>query len=480
MSARLELLELIEERERRHRYNALAEIFPDAGPLRRELYDKHCEFFELGAEKRIRAFMAANRVGKTTAGCVELTYHLTGNYPDWWIGKRFSRPIRAWAAGDTQTTTRDSLQRKLLGRPGDYGSGWIPKAKLVHFAPKSQPSGAVDFVRVRHVSGGESVLTFKSFDMGREKFQADDVDAILLDEEPRDYGVYSECVTRTATTGGIVMLTFTALRGITLLVCRFMPEFAAVDLEEKEDEDDGSSRAIVVCGWEDVPHLDEKTKKELKAEYGSHELQARTTGIPSIGIGQIYPVPEADILIPPIQIPEHWPRVCALDPGWNRTAALWAAWDQPSDVVYLYSEHYRKYAEVEVHAAAVKARGIRIPVVADNAYDVNGATVIDQYRKQGLLIRPAQKSDKEGRIQMVYSRLSTGRMKVFNTLHNFLFEYRLYRKDESGRIVSEHDHLMNCVEYLCQSGLAVARTPNRPEDASHRMPEQTFGIYQNQ
>jgi hypothetical protein len=242
---------------------------------------------------------------------------------------------------------------------------------------------------------------------------------------------------------------------------------------------DESSRAVVVCGWDDVPHLDEKARKELKAEYPPHEIQARTQGIPSIGIGQIYPVPESEFVIPPFSLPDYWPRVAALDPGIQRTAGLWAAIDPQTDTVYLYSEHYRTYAEVEVHASAFKARGVRIPIVSDNAYEVSsGTTLIDHYRKQGLRVRPAQKSDKEGRIAQVFSRLSSGRMKVFSTLHNWLFEFRMYRTDESGRIASEHDHLMNCTEYLCQSGLSIAEPLGRPSETVAKAPEMTFGVYQ--
>jgi phage terminase large subunit-like protein len=474
LDAKLELLALVEERERRRRYNAASTIFPDDGPLRRELYPKHMRFFAAGKSVRVRAFLAANRIGKTTAGTLELSYHLTGQYPEWWVGKRFHRPIRAWAVSDTQSSVRDNVQRKLIGTTASVGTGWVPRDAIINTASKSQPSGAIDFAQVRHASGGMSVVTFKSYDMGRAKFQGDDIDVILLDEEPGDYGIYSECVTRTATTQGIVMLTFTSLRGITPLICRFMPEFAAgTDLEL---EDDGSSREIVVCGWDDVPHLDDETKRELKAEYAPHELQARTQGIPNIGVGQIYPVPESEFVIDPIRLPDYWPRVCALDPGWNRTAAIWAAHDVETDTVYLYSEHYRGYAEVEVHAAAIKARGIRIPVVSDDATDVEGASVVGKYAKQGLLIRKTQKSDKDARIQEVYSRLSTGRMKVFSTLHNWLFEFRMYRRDEQGRIASEHDHAMNCTEYIVQSGLKVARPLNPPREIV-TVQEQTFGIY---
>lgn len=412
----------------------------------------------------------------STTGCVELTYHLTGLYPEWWEGKRFTKPIRAWAASETHQTVRDNLQRHLIGDMDDgYGTGFIPREMMGHIATKAAPYGAVDYVKIKHVSGGWSNLVFKSYDMRRPRFQSDQIEVVLLDEEPDDMGIYTECVTRTTTTGGIVMLTFTSLKGITPLVIRFMPEFAGADLDVVKD--DGSSRAVVVCGWDDVPHIDEATKTRLKAEYSPHELQARTTGIPNVGAGQIYPVPESDFVIDPFPLPDYWPRFAALDPGTNRTAALWFAWDQTSDVLYVYSEHYRGVAEIEVHAAAMKARGLWIPFVSDDSTDVEGNTTVGKYAKQGLLIRKAQKSDKDARIMEMYSRLSSGRMKVFRgSCPNFLFEYRLYRRNENGKIVSEHDHLMNCGEYGCQSGIKVARL-KRPDDIMPKVQELTFGLH---
>ena len=40
--------------------------------------------------------------------------------------------------------------------------------------------GAVDTFMVKHVSGGESKASFKSYDMGREKFQAATLDGIYF------------------------------------------------------------------------------------------------------------------------------------------------------------------------------------------------------------------------------------------------------------------------------------------------------------
>src|ERR1039457_243471 len=90
-------------------------MFPDQGPYRRELYPRHVEFLAAGATFRERLFMAANRTGRTETGAYEMACHLTGRYPDWWQGRRFSEPINAWACGTTNGTTRDIVQDKLLG-----------------------------------------------------------------------------------------------------------------------------------------------------------------------------------------------------------------------------------------------------------------------------------------------------------------------------------------------------------------------------
>jgi len=62
--------------------------------------------------------MAANRVGKTVVGAYEMTCHLTGVYPHWWEGRRFDHAVDTWACGDTSETTRDIVQKELMGPLG--------------------------------------------------------------------------------------------------------------------------------------------------------------------------------------------------------------------------------------------------------------------------------------------------------------------------------------------------------------------------
>ena len=197
----------------------------------RHKYPKHLEFFRAGADYRERCAMAANRVGKSYGmGGYEVTAHLTGLYPDWWEGRRFTRPIKAWAAGKTNETTRDIVQNILLGeaqmqggRRVFDGTGLIPGDRLGVPQFKAGLSDLVDTVRVRHISGGWSVLGLKSYQQGRDVFEGTERHVIWLDEEP-PADVYGECLIRTATVNGLVLLTFTPLEGISEVVKSFLPQ----------------------------------------------------------------------------------------------------------------------------------------------------------------------------------------------------------------------------------------------------------------
>ncbi len=219
-----ELLALLEERERRRSGRLIDDLFPAEGKYRRELYERHMEFFRAGAEHRERLLLAGNRVGKSIAGGYEMALHLTGEYPDWWEGRRFEEPIRALAAGDTSQTTRDIIQHKLLGGLWDtpeWGTGIIPRDALEKPTTSRGIANAYEEITVRHKTGGRSVLALRSYDQGRRIFQGVELDVVWLDEEvPRD--VYEEALVRTMTTQGVVYMTFTPLQGLTPLVVDFL------------------------------------------------------------------------------------------------------------------------------------------------------------------------------------------------------------------------------------------------------------------
>ena len=220
----IELIEVLEADAYKRKTNKIHEYFPAGGPLRRDLYRAHMAFFNAGAEHRERLILAGNRVGKTVAGAFETTLHATGEYPDWWQGKRFTSPTNIVVAGDTAQTVRDVIQMELLGAVNDHGTGMIPKNRIKKTRPKAgNISDAVESIYVEHVSGGVSSITLKSYAEGRISFQGTARHVVWLDEEP-PFTVYEECLLRTMTTNGIVMLTFTPLKGMSDVVLAFLPD----------------------------------------------------------------------------------------------------------------------------------------------------------------------------------------------------------------------------------------------------------------
>lgn len=466
--SRAELLALLKERERRLARRKLFTYFPDGGPLRRELYPQHLEFFRLGSEFSTRAFMAANRVGKTEGGGgYETVLHLTGRYPDWWEGKRFDRPIDAWAAGDTKETVRDIIQLKLCGPENAYGTGLIPGDDLLRIVRRPNGNGAIDYVEIRHITGGASRLGFKSYDQGREAFQGTEKDLIWLDEEANE-GIRSECVIRLMTTNGLLIETFTPLRGLTPIVLKYMGDEAQVPEGRVSRNGD---RAMVMAGWDDVPHLSESQKTRMLEEAEVHLRDARSKGIPNIGSGAIYPVPEEQITVDDFAIPAHWPRAYGLDVGWNCTAAVFGALDRDADVLYLYSLHYQGQQEPSTHVAGINGRGKRIPGVIDPASrgrsQKDGEQLMVIYTELGLDISQADNSRESG-LYEVHQRLATGRLKVFRSLRPWFAEYRIYRRDEKGHVVKLKDHAMDATRYLVVSGIHVASAAKTEDAESFR------------
>lgn len=198
-----------------------------------------------------------------------------------------------------------------------------------------------------------------------------------------------------------------------------------------------------------------------------HMRDARTRGIPFLGVGAVYPVLTELIEVKPFPIPDHWPRAFGLDVGYNMTAAIWGALSPENDVLYLYDEHYIAQETPAIHAHAIMGyathsnlRAPWIPGVIDPASKgkspTDGQQLLQQYRDLGLDLDMAINAVDTG-IGAVWMRLSSGRLKVFSTLQNFFKEYLLYRrvKKEDGKVVikKKNDHLVDATRYLVMSGI---------------------------
>lgn len=443
-----EYIEIQTELGQRSRRNAMAQYFTDSGEstaTARENYPKQIEFFDSGRDYKFRLFMAANRIGKTLAAAFELTCHLTGNYPHWWTGKKFTTNSEWWVCGVDSKLILSTLQPMLLGPIGDFGTGMIPYDSLdfdtLKDAKKADTN--VGIFRVKHITGTYSTVEFKSYESGRETFQGT-ARSIWLDEEP-PLSVFTECLLRTATGDNCLMMTFTPLKGISETILNFLDgtQFHAGPI--------GKGKYVTMASWDDAPHLTAIDKEILMASIPPFQRDARTRGIPQLGAGAVYPVPESEYQVDPFAIPAHWPRAFGFDVGWNRTAGIWAAQNPDTGVYYLYSEHYKGEAEPSIHAVGLKLPGKWIPGIIDTAArgrsQIDGQNLMAMYKDLGLNLKDANKSVETG-LYTCWEALSTGQIKVFKTLTNFMNEIRLYRRDEKGKIIKTNDHLMDAFRYL--------------------------------
>lgn len=472
---KLALVALLEEKKHRREGNRL-KLY--------RAYPKQEEFHAAGLTFRERLLMAGNQLGKTWSAGFETAMHLTGRYPDWWQGRVFEKPIAGWAAGVTSEVTRDSVQRVLCGRINAIGTGAIPRDAIKDKSMKRGVADAIDTLVIRHGGGGdiqagESLLGYKSYDQGREKFQAETLDWVWLDEEPED-DIYFESLTRTNATGGSLAMTFTPLKGMTGPVKRFMQE-----------KPPGTH--ITRMEIDDALHISAEQRAAIIASYPAHEREARTKGIPTLGSGRIFPVTDDSIKVPAFEIPRHWAQICGIDFGWDHpSAAVRLAWDRDTDVVYVTAAHRQKEQTPLMFAATVKPWGDWLPWAWPHdglQHDKgSGQALRDQYEAQGLnmlqdkathppvpnekgeLIEGSGGNGVEAGVIDMLDRMQSGRLKVFDHLGDWFDEFRMYHRKD-GKIVKLDDDLMSATRYaIMMKRFAIVKPqPMKPITYRNRM-----------
>lgn len=455
---------LLEEMARRTTENKLDSYAP---------YARQREFHEAGTEWNERLFMAGNQLGKTTSGGMEVSYHLTGLYPTWWKGLRFTKPVRMWAASESAELTRDAPQRILLGNPeAGWGTGTIPKKLIKKIARSGRLVDAVNYVFVKHVSGGISRLQFKSYDQGKSKWQAETLDFVWYDEEP-PYELYTEGLTRTnrGQLGQRTMVTFTPLKGITGTVSRFISEDPKIR---------GPRCSRTQMGIADVEHYTEAEKQAIISSYPAHEREARANGTPILGSGRVFTAAREDITVQPFDIPSHWPVLAAIDIGWDHpAAAVKLAYDRDNDIIYIPAVWRKREAGLAAHASAVRQFGEKIPVAwpqdalqhdkkSGHQYKVEmareGLNMCEHYARYPDVkdekgnVRPGTNSVEAGVIDMV-QRFAQGRLKVFAGCDAFFDEYDMYHRKD-GLLVKLNDDVLSAARY----GVMMIRYAEVPQN----------------
>ena len=378
-------------------------------------YQKQRDFHEAGLTYKQRLLRAGNQNGKTYAGGMEAAYHLTGIYPDWWKGRTWDRPIIAWASSDTGETTRDNPQRALIGVVGEVGTGAIPLRLIGTRKSAMGVADLFDYVKVKHVSGGWSILRFKYYAQGRQKWQGPPIDFIWYDEEP-PAEIYDEGSARLIATAGMEFTTFTPLLGMSEVVMRFLND----PIPERHD----TNMTI-----EDAEHIPQEERDRIIAGFAPHEREARARGIPTLGSGRIFPIEESLIKYDAAiqEFPDHWVWIGGLDFGWDHpTAGVKVAWDRDSDTVYVTQAYKRSEATPLIHAGALRPWGDWLPWSwPHDGYQHDkgsGKALKAQYADNGLKMLYEHATFEEGGngveagLMDMLDRMETGRFKVASHL----------------------------------------------------------------
>lgn len=419
---------------------------------------------EAGLDHAERMASAANRVGKTYGAAHEMAFHLTGLYPDWWEGFRVDGPDLYWVGSQSNEQLRDVTQKELLGGLGEaFGTGAIPKMALGKTTKKQAGiDGVIDTVEVTFYRNGDtskpekrkSILQFKSYEQGWQKFQGTAPKVIWLDEEP-DYKIFTECQTRLGTSRGRLMITFTPLSGRTPMVQHFY--------------EDKPGTFLITAGWDDVDHLDEDWKREQILRYPAHERDARTKGIPILGTGRVFAYSSDEIRVKPFEIPDYWAQIIGIDFGTHHPAAtVKVAHDRDNDIIYVTYAHKKKGMEVHTHCEVIKRAGgdragLFIPVTwphdghKSHQQSKGGLQKLYKlYREHNIsmLSRSARYEEEIGGAQGVEpivkevdDRIATGRFKVFSTCGDFFPEFDNYHRNDKGVIVDHFDDILKAAFY---------------------------------
>jgi phage terminase large subunit-like protein len=213
-------------------------------------YPKQAAFIALSKRCRETALFAGNQLGKSDTRAFALATHLLGDYGQDWPGRVFNRPITALAASENLKMSRDILQTKLCGKPGQLGSGMLPKDSIISTAAARGEQDALDSIQVKHRHGISTCL-FRTYNAGREALQGLTIDVGLLDEEC-DFDIYMEILARITATRGMLALT---------------------------------DRGFVTMGLADVPddgHISPADRASIIEGYAPHQRDARVKGEPML------------------------------------------------------------------------------------------------------------------------------------------------------------------------------------------------------
>jgi phage terminase large subunit-like protein len=415
------------------------------------------KFFAAGSSGvHQRLIHAGNQTGKTLCCAAEVTWHATGAYPEWWTGKRFSKPPLIWVVSESVILGRDTVQKKLCG--DDFGTGLIP---LEAFQRKpimiAGGMNAVDTLFVAHIDAngnpdGTSTISLKTYEQRREKLQEPSVDLIWCDEKP-PLDVYSELLARTSATDGHMIVSYTPVgasggEGVTY---KYLSEFS-------------SDRAVFRIPSEEAKHISVERRADLAAEYSEAERESRIEGTPQFGSSPVFPIELLPQMVKPFNpdtIPAWSKWIVGVDFGFDHPfAAVLIAWTPDIDHLYVVDSFRMERSSALYHVQRIHSmtRGLRVKIAYPHDGSVHdkgsGLPLAAQYKAFGAnmlekwaLNHGTTNYNVEPALEEIRAMMFAGKLTIAGHNHELIEELRGYHRDDNFRLVKVRDDLVSAFRY---------------------------------
>lgn len=436
------------------------------------------ELFFANASFHYRYARTGNRFGKSEMGAAEDIAFALGYRP--WIPE--GDPLRTLGIPSHPTkgliVTTDWDKSTEIFTSEEVGAN---QGKLFKYIPKSafvdrslNHSGAIDTIRIRHVSGGISVInldTVKSFKQNQLGQESSAWDWAHFDE-PVPEAMYNAIIRGFIDRDGRAWFTCTPLSE-PWIDAKFIPDLESQGKMELSSEH--GDFWMMTGSTADNPYNNPESIERVMSQYSSEEQETRRSGIPRAYSGIIYK--EFDWNKHVLQTPPPgWPswdeppadytiRI-ALDYHFRKNDAVLFIATSPQEISYVYAELWQQFL-VEEEVKEIKRivgtrdyQPIRMDPLASTPNKVTDITSMDEYRRLGLAVLPATKDPVNG-IRAVKATLKARTKKgdpvlyVNPALRRFLFEISrgfIWDEDEN-RPVKKNDDMMENLYRLCLEGL---------------------------
>lgn len=402
--------------------------------------------------KRNRWVFGGNRSGKSECGAVEVVWLARGIHPF----RNCLFAVTGWVVSPSTRVQKDVAQKKILSY---LDPAWIEDIVMVSGKKSSPEYGVVESILVKSVCGGISVISFKSCEEGREKFQGASLDFVWFDEEPPK-DIYDECRMRIIDRSGDIFGTMTPLKGLTFV-------YDEIYLNKSGDDE------VFFCTmeWADNPFIPQKEIERMTRNLSADELRARRFGeFLDAGNGLVYPEFDFNIhVVEPFSVPKFWHETLSIDPGLNNPLSChWYAVDGDGNI-FVIAEHYEAGKNIDYHASKIKeisnnlgwhiGRSGRIEALIDAAATqrtlASTKSVVELFFEQGIAVNPRVNKDVFSGIARVKTLLRNGEGRaslfIFKNCVNLIREIKGYRWGNEDAPIKRDDHALDELRYFVMS-----------------------------